>query len=550
MLLLCTVGSFLYLILDFERLVNLWGSTYLTKYDVWIGLVMIASVIEASRRQSKVLALLAVLSVFYMLFGPSFPGVFGHAGMDIERLVYIVAYTSEGLFGTGLKVGAGYLFMFMMFGATLKVTKTGDFIINIANSIFGRQVGGAAKGAMAASAGLGTMVGSSVGNVVATGTFTIPLMISTGFKRHVAAAVETNTSEGAQLIPPILGASAFIMAQLTGISYSTIALAALLPALLYYFSLFWVIHIEALKENLQGLPESGIPSIAKTLKEGWHLLIAPFALFYLLIVESYSASYASLISLILALIVGSIKGKTRSSIAEFWECFGEGIKQAAAVTALIISIGLLQAAVVATGLGPRLTDIILAFSDGSLLVTAVLAVIVATLLGMGMPTPIAYILLAMFAAPALIESGAPKLGTHLFLFYFAIKSGSTPPVALVAVVAASIAKANWWRTSITAFVHSLPGFVVAFMFLYSEALLFQGEWTSIVYALIVSGLGVFCMAASIQGWCFTWISWQEKCLLGLSSILLVAPITMWNILGIVGAIGLLTFRKIRKRSLC
>lgn len=542
------VGSMLYLIVEYERLLTLWGSTYLTDLDVWVGLVMIVVALEAARRQSIVLALLGATGAAYMLFGDSLPGVFAHAGMDLQRFTYVVSYTSEGIFGTGLKVAATYLFMFMMFGATLQATKTGDFIMKLANAGLGRQTGGAAKGAMAASAGLGTMVGSSVGNVVATGSFTIPLMIRTGFRRHVAAAVETNTSEGAQLVPPIMGASAFIMAQLTGIAYSTIAVAAILPAMLYYLSLYWVIHIEALKEGLSGLPESEIPSLRESLADGWHLLIAPVLLFYLLIVESYTASYASLIALAVALVIGSLRAVTRVPLSELIEQLDEGVKQAAAITALIISIGLLQAAIVATGLGPRLTEIILAVSDGSLIITALLAVIAATLLGMGMPTPIAYLLLAMFAAPALITAGAPKLGAHLFLFYFAIKSGSTPPVALVAVVAAGIARANWWKTSVTAFVHSLPGFIVAFMFLYSEALLMQGDWTLIILTTATASVGVFAMAAGIQGWCGDWIGWPERALLVGAAIAMINPGNLADLVGLLLVGGILAFRLMRKGS--
>lgn len=540
------VGSMLYLIIEYERLLTLWGSTYLTEMDVWAGLVMIVVALEAARRQSIVLALLGAAGAAYMLFGDSLPGVFSHAGMDLQRFTYVVSYTSEGIFGTGLKVAATYLFMFMMFGATLQATKTGDFIMKLANAGLGRQTGGAAKGAMLASAGLGTMVGSSVGNVVATGSFTIPLMIRTGFKRHVAAAVETNTSEGAQLVPPIMGAAAFIMAQLTGIPYPTIAVAAILPALLYYLSLYWVIHIEALKEGLSGLPESEIPSLRESLADGWHLLIAPVLLFYLLIVESYTASYASLIALAVALVIGSLRAVTRVPLSELIGQLDEGVKQAAAITALIISIGLLQAAIVATGLGPRLTEIILAISDGSLIITALLAVIAATLLGMGMPTPIAYLLLAMFAAPALITAGAPKLGTHLFLFYFAIKSGSTPPVALVAVVAAGIARANWWKTSVTAFVHSLPGFIVAFMFLYSEALLMQADWTVIILTAFTASVGVFAMAAGIQGWCGDWVSWPERALLVGAAVSMINPGNLTDLVGLLLVGGILAFRLMRK----
>jgi TRAP transporter 4TM/12TM fusion protein len=545
---LAAVGSMLYFVFEYERVLNVWGSSYLTQIDVWVGLIMVIVSLEAARRQSIVLALLGVSSVLYMLYGAYLPGVFGHAGMDVRRFTYLVAYTNEGLFGTGLKVAATYLFMFMMFGVTLQATKTGDFIMNIANAVFGRQTGGAAKGAMLASAGLGTMVGSSVGNVVATGTFTIPLMIKTGFRPHVAAAIETNTSEGAQLVPPIMGAAAFIMAQLTGIPYATIALAAVLPSLLYYLSLYWVIHIEALKEGLKGIPEEAIPSAMDSLRDGWHLLISPCLLFYLLIFETYTVSYAAVIALSSALAAGFARSVTRISLSKLLNHFDDGIRQAAAITSLIISIGLLQAAIVATGLGPRLTEIILSISDGSLIITALLTVVAATLLGMGMPTPIAYLLLAMFAAPALITAGATKLGAHLFLFYFAIKSGSTPPVAIVAVVAASIAKANWWKTSVTAFVHALPGFIVAFMFLYSNALFLMGSWFEIATVSFSAAVGVFAAAAGIQGWCGSWISWPERAILVAAAISLINPGQLTDLIGLAAVGGILAFRLTLGRS--
>ncbi|MFZ1744195.1 MAG: TRAP transporter large permease subunit, partial [Pontixanthobacter sp.] len=331
---------------------------------------------------------------------------------------------------------------------------------------------------------------------------------------------------------------AFIMAQLTGIPYATIALAALVPSLLYYLSLYWVIHIEALKEGLEGIPEDQIPSAWDSLRDGWHLLISPLLLFYLLIFETYTVSYAALISLGAALAAGLARSVTRVSLRELLAHFDDGMRQAAAITALIISIGLLQAAIVATGLGPRLTEIILSISDGSLIITALLTVVAATLLGMGMPTPIAYLLLAMFAAPALITAGAPKLGAHLFLFYFAIKSGSTPPVAIVAVVAASIAKANWWKTSVTAFTHSLPGFIVAFMFLYSDALFLVGSWFDIATATFSAAVGVFAAAAGIQGWCGSWITWPERAILVAAAISLINPGSITDFVGLtlVGAI--------------
>ncbi|MDV2967743.1 TRAP transporter fused permease subunit [Nitratireductor aquimarinus] len=539
-----TIVTMGYVIVNFERLINLWGSSYLTGTDVAIGVAIIVISLEAARRHSTILFALGVFGVVYMLYGAYFPGVMQHAGMDLKRIIYLTAYTTEGFFGTGLSVAASYLFMFMMLGSALQATRTGDFIMKVANATTGRQVGGAAKSAMVASAGLGTMVGSSVGNVVTTGTFTIPLMIRTGFRPHVAAAVETNTSEGAQLVPPILGAAAFIMAQLTGIPYATIAVAAILPAVLYYLSLYCVVHFEARKAGLAGIPEDEIPSLRQSFADGWHLLVAPAVLFYLLIVESYTPSYASLIAIGIAMVCGLARSVSRMPFRAILDQFDSGARQAAAITALIVSIGLLQAAIVTTGLGPRIADIILSVSDGSLLMTAILAVVAATLLGMGMPTPIAYLLLAMFTAPALTAAGAPLLGAHLFLFYFAIKSGSTPPVALVAVVAAGIARANWWSTAVTAFVHSLPGFIVAFMFLFSPALLLQGDPMTVALSACSAAIGVFAMAAAVQGWCAGRINWIERALLAAAAISLINPGYLTDIAG-VAVVALIYLRRAR-----
>lgn len=539
-----TIVTMGYVIVNFERLINLWGSSYLTGTDVAIGVAIIVISLEAARRHSTILFALGVFGVVYMLYGAYFPGVMQHAGMDLKRIIYLTAYTTEGFFGTGLSVAASYLFMFMMLGSALQATRTGDFIMKVANATTGRQVGGAAKSAMVASAGLGTMVGSSVGNVVTTGTFTIPLMIRTGFRPHVAAAVETNTSEGAQLVPPILGAAAFIMAQLTGIPYATIAVAAILPAVLYYLSLYCVVHFEARKAGLAGIPEDEIPSLRQSFADGWHLLVAPAVLFYLLIVESYTPSYASLIAIGIAMVCGLARSVSRMPFRAILDQFDSGARQAAAITALIVSIGLLQAAIVTTGLGPRIADIILSVSDGSLLMTAILAVVAATLLGMGMPTPIAYLLLAMFTAPALTAAGAPLLGAHLFLFYFAIKSGSTPPVALVAVVAAGIARANWWSTAVTAFVHSLPGFIVAFMFLFSPALLLQGDPMTVALSACSAAIGVFAMAAAVQGWCAGRINWIERALLAAAAISLINPGYLTDIVG-VAVVALIYLRRAR-----
>lgn len=538
-----SVFSVGYLIVEYDRLIEIWGAMFLTDLDLIAGACMVIVVMEAARRQSIVFFLLALCSILYVINGDSLPGLLQHPGMEADRFIYLTAYTEEGIFGSGLNVAASYLFMFMLLSSALHETRTGDFIVNLANAYTGRKVGGPAKGAMFASAGLGTMVGSSIGNVVSTGTFTIPLMKRVGFKPHVAGAVETVVSEGAQFLPPIMGAGAFLMAELTGIPYATIALGAFLPAILYYVSTFLVIHIEALRMGVGGLPEDEVPDAKQVLKDGWHLLVAPVVLMYLLMVEHYTPSYAGIVSIGVALGVALLRSYSRYTWRAFITVFDKGVRQTAALTGLVAGIGLVQQAMVTTGLGGRLTEIMLSASGGDPIATAALVVVVATLLGMGMPTPISYLLLALFAAPAMEAVGFSQLATHLFLFYFAIKSGSTPPVAIVAIVAAGIAEANWWKTGVAAFYYSLPGFVVAFMFLYSPPLLFQGEWWEIALAFGTATIGVLGVAGALQGWFGDWISWIERGALFGCSLLLVHYDPATDLIGVAGVGGLWALRR-------
>ncbi len=496
-----TAGSLIYFIVNFERLINLWGASYLTTSDLVVGSLLVLVVLEAARRESVAFAVLSALAIAYVIFGNYIPGILGHAGIPFDRFIFLTAYTSEGIFGIGLSVAASYLFMFLLLSSAMEYTKTGDLIVGLCNAGLGHKPGGPAKSAVAASSLLGMMMGSSIGNVVTTGTFTIPLMKRCGLPAHKAGAIETISSEGSQFLPPIMGAGAFLMAEFTGIPYASIALAATIPALLYYISVFTVVHIESKKLGLGRLNEEDIPSARQLLMDGWHLLVAPLLLIYLLIVEQLSPNYAGMITLIVSVAIAMLRRHSRLSPSGIYSVVVTGVLRAAQITALIAAIGFIQQAMVTTGLGPRLTEIILSLGDGTLLITLILSVCVSTLLGMGMPTSVAYVMLALFVAPALQELGVPVLAAHLFVYYFAIKSGSTPPVAVVAVVAASIAHANWWKTGVAAFTYSLPSFIVAFMFIYSPELLAQGEWLNIIVAFITAGLGVMTIALGLQGWC-------------------------------------------------
>lgn len=490
-----------YHMLNFERITNSWGAMFLTQWDLIFGGLLVIIVLYAAWQQSKSFALLSVASILYIIFGAQLPGILGHPGMDLRRFLYMTAYTSEGIFGVGLEVAVSYLFMFILLSSAMEATGTGEFIIKLCNAGFGHRPGGPAKSAVVASAALGSFVGSPIGNVVTTGTFTIPLMKKSGYPAHKAGAIETVASEGAQILPPVMGAGAFLMAEFTGIPYATIALAATIPALLYFISVFTVVHIEAMRMGLHGLDRSELPSAKQVFRDGWHLLIPPVLLLYLLLVEQFTPGYAGMFCLFVSVGVAMTRKGSRMGPMKLFRMVDQGVRRAAVITALLTSIGFIQQAMVTTGLGPRLTEVILVLGNGTMFLTLVLGVVVATLISMGTPASVSYVLLALFVAPALTSAGVSLLGAHLFLFYFAIKSGSTPPVAVVAVVAAAIAEANWWKTAITAFLYSVPGFLIAFQFAYSPALLFDGAWNEILLSSTSALIGVVAIAAGLQGWC-------------------------------------------------
>ncbi len=540
---IASVAALLYVVVEWERLIGLWGAAFLTRADLIAGGVIVVVVLEAARRESFAFFLLSLGSILYILLGDSVTGVLRHPGMEIDRFIYLTAFTAEGVFGLGLDVAASYLFMFMLLSSALNKTRTGDLIMKLSNALVGAKVGGPAKAAVLASAGLGTMIGSSIGNVVSTGTFTIPMMKRAGIPAHKAAAIETTASEGSQILPPVMGTAAFIMAEFTGIPYAAIALAAVLPALLYFVSLYVVVHIESVRIGLLGMAREEIPSARQALRDGWHLLVAPLALFYLLLIEQVSPGYAGMVCVALVLSISAMRTRTRVSLRDLHLTVTDGVRVAASITALITAVGFVQQALVTTGLAPRLTDIILAASSGSMLLALLLAVVVATLLGMGLPTPIAYVMLALFVAPALERAGVPTLAAHLFLFYFAVKSGSTPPVAVTAMVAAGIANANWWLTGVYSFLYAIPGFIVAFMFVYSPQLLFAGSAFDIALSFALAVAGVVGLAAGLQGWFLDWIGWIERALLVVASILLIRYSLGSAVIGGVILAGLYAYRR-------
>ena len=496
LLALLTIFALGYLVIFWKKILAAIGGTYLSALQITVGFVIIIAILEAVRRISVPLFAIAIAAIGYILFGNYLPGILSHAGMGVKRFIYLTAFSHEGVFGLGLAVSSTYLFMFILFGTALQETGASDFCLKLTNSLVGKTRGGPAKSAVIASGLTGTMIGSSIGNVVTTGSITIPMMKESGFKPHTAGAIEVVASEGAQLVPPIMGAGAFLMAELTGIPYPTIALAAIIPAFLYYVSVFIVVDMESVKLGMRGLEK--VEKAQKVIREGGQHLIPIAVLFYLLLITRLTVTYAGLITVLLTVAINQIRRGTRINLKKIYTIFDHGTRRSADLTALIAVIGIVQSAFTITGLGPRLSELLVMAAGGHPVLVLIMAMAIAILLGMGMPTPIAYLLSGLFVAPALVEVGFPELAAHLFLFFFAIKSGSTPPIAVVAVVAAGIAKANWWITAWLSFLYSLPGFFIAYAFMFYPSYLLEGTWIKILISLICGSIGASGLAYGMQ----------------------------------------------------
>ncbi len=527
-----TVFSFGYVIIFWERILGAVGATFLSPVQIAVGFCLILVMLESVRRISPPLMGIALAAVLYTLFGNYIPGEFGHPGMSFKRFIYLTAFSHEGIFGLGVAVASTYLFMFMLLSKAFQETGASDFFFRLANALVGWARGGPAKTAVIASGLTGTVIGSSIGNVATTGSITIPMMKRAGYPADTAAAIEVLASEGAQMMPPIMGAGAFLMAELTGIPYTDIAWAALIPAVLYYVSTFVVVDLESVKLGFKGLAR--LERIWPVLRDGAHFLAPLAVLIYLLLVARFTAMYAGMITVLATILLNQVRKNTRISAAKVLGVIDKGTRISAEIVAMIGCLGIVQQAFTITGLGPRLSDLLISMAGSNNLILLFMALVVSIILGMGMPTPIAYLLCAVFVAPALVAVGIPELAAHLFLFYFAIKSGSTPPIAVVAVVAAGIAETNWWKTAVKSFLYSLPGAVIAFAFVYNPSYLMSGTALSIVLTAFFGLLGTSGVAAALLGRMLTRLSpWQAAVLFIGSGVMM-----FWGLAGSLVGLGI------------
>ncbi len=516
-LILAVVASAMYLLLENEALVRRAGSP--TPLDLVGGLVTVLVVLELARRTTGWgMVAVAILALGYALAGPWLPGILAHRGYGFTRLMEHLYLSTEGIWGVPLGVSADFVYLFVLFGAVLDMAGGGALLISLADRVAGRTRGGAAKTAAVASALMGSLSGSAVANVVTTGSFTIPLMRRSGFKPFFAGAIEAAASTGGQLMPPIMGAGAFILATWTNIPYTRVAVAAVVPALLYYVALLMAIHFRACR---MGLEPSGGANRDPVLPR-LHLLL-PLAFIVLLLAMGRSPMRAAFWGVVTAIGISWLSRATRPDrklLEKALTAAGSGAVQVAAACA---AAGIVVGVASLTGIGLRMSELIITVSQGNLLLALFLTALGSIVLGMGLPTTAAYVVLAALGAPALIQLGVPLLAAHLFIFYFGCISNVTPPVSLAAYAASGIAGSPPLRTAWTAMILASAGFLVPFMFVYAPPLLLDGGVWEIA---LVSGsgvAGVTALAAAAMGFLRGPLAAWERAVLLAAAFALIFP---------------------------
>jgi TRAP transporter 4TM/12TM fusion protein len=486
-------------------------------------IVIAVLVLEATRRLTGLtLPVACLVFLAYAFWGDKIPGVLGHAPFTFRRILEQVSVTSEGIFGSSLGISATYVVIFIILAGFLETTGAGQFFIDIASSATGTRRGGPAKIAVLGSCLFGSISGSSVANVVSTGTFTIPLSKSVGYPNHFAAAVEAVASTGGQLMPPVMAAVAFIMADNLSVPYITICGAALIPALLYYWSLFTTVDTKAVKLGIAGLPRDSLPKARAVLKNGWFLAL-PFVVLIALLMMSYTpmmAGFYAIISLIVVLLIFDRKKLNWANITNALESGAKGVLSVSVTSACA---GIIVGVIMITGLGLKFTSIITSVSQGNLFIALLLSAIVAIILGMGLPTVPAYIVMSSLVAPALIKMGVAPMAAHMFVLYFAVLSCITPPVAIASYAAAAIADANAVRVGFESVRLAVVAYIIPFVFVYNPVLLFEGSIIEIVLSFVTAAMGCLCLTWAIEGVVENKIPWWLRLISLIGAALLVWP---------------------------
>ncbi|WP_455611248.1 TRAP transporter permease [Cloacibacillus porcorum] len=525
------VASALYLVFFFNDLVTRAGLP--TTTDLVMGFILIATLLEATRRISNpVLPCLAIIALLYCYFGRYMPQMLAHRGFSVARIVNHMYLGTEGIFGTPLEVSSTFVFMFILFGAVLEKTGLGKFIIDLSMALAGWSTGGPAKVAIVSSGLMGTVSGSSVANVCTTGMFTIPLMKSVGYEPHFAGAVEAVASTGGQIMPPVMGAGAFIMAQFLGVPYIQVAVAAIVPALLYYFAVMVQVHFEACRLGLKGIPWSQLPPIWPLLKSKGFLLIPLIAIIYFLL-AGYTPLKAAFNGILVSFVLSWLNKETRLTPVRIYEAFQAGARGAIGVACACATVGMVVGMGTLTGLALRIAGAIVTAAGGSKILTLIFTMCASIILGTGLPTTANFIVTSTMAAPALFQLGVPAMAAYMFVFYFGIAADLTPPVALAAYAGSGIAGSDPMKTGVTAFKLALAGFLVPYIYVYNPMLLFIDVVPMVmVQAICTALIGVFLLAMFSIGFFKAHLAWYMRILAFGGAIGLLIPGTTSDLAGL------------------
>ncbi len=536
-----------YIVYEYQNLVL--RAAMPTELDIVVGVTGILLVIEAARRVVGIPMVCVVLAFLaYAFAGPYMPGVLAHRGLTVNQLVSHLYYTTEGIFGIPLGVSSTFIFLFILFGAYLESTGLGKFFIDAANAIAGWASGGPAKVAVLSSGLMGTVSGSSVANVVGTGSLTIPMMKKLGYHKNFAGAVEAAASTGGQLMPPVMGAAAFLMAEFVGVPYIEIVQAAIIPAFLYFMGVWLGVHFEAKRSNLKGIPRDQLPRLGTLLRERGHLALPLIVIVYLL-VSGYTPMRAALVAIFLSILVSSLRKSTRMKPMEILLGLETGARNVLGVLVACAAAGIVIGVVTKTGVGLKLASGLLEFSGGMLLPSMFFTMITAIVLGMGVPTTANYVITSTIAAPALIQLGIPVLAAHMFVFYFGIIADVTPPVALAAYAGAGISGGNALMTGVNASKLAIAAFIIPYMFVLSpELLMIDATVGGLALSLFTAVIGMVAISASLIGYLADHCLPAERFVLFVGGLLMIKPGITTDIVGIVVFAAVIFFQWKRKRQ--
>ena len=531
-------GSFLYY--TFHANAIIMQGTRFKSYQIVIGVIGILALVEVTRRCVGIPILcVALFFVIYALgFGLTNPDFFGRVRYFVRNLFY----TKEGIFATPINVCSKYIVVFIIFGAFLERTGISNFFIQLANCVAGRFSGGPAKVSVISSALCGMVSGSSVGNTVTTGSVTIPMMKKTGYKAEFAGAVEAAASTGGQIMPPIMGAAAFLMADFIGVPYSSILGRAILPAILYFAGIFITVHLEAKRLGLSGIPKEQLPKFGFLVRKIY--LLVPLVMLVVWVSGNYmTMQRAASFAIVLAIVVSLFDKDNRITPAKFFDALEAGGKSTITVAAACGVAGIISGSITMTGLANELINGIIAVSNNHLIIALFLTMICCIVLGMGVPTTANYCIMAATCAPILIRMGVPALAAHFFVFYFGIVADITPPVALAAYAGSAIAKANPMKTAFNASRLAIAVFIVPYVFCFSPALLMidtnAGE---VIRIVITSFIGIFGVAAGLEGYLKTKMNVLQRVIFVVSGLMLIFPSWITDIVGIVLIAGVIVWQ--------